>query len=101
MAEGGDLGGDVGCLRAGAFGTGGTDEDYAEVGSHGEGLVVVKEGEDLAGRGGGGYVVVLGDEAEEEIADAPAGEEGLVAGVAQAAGDGEGGMVVRSSSLHR
>ena len=69
------------------------DEDDAEVGADGEGLG--EERDDLIGRGGGGDVEVLGREAEQEVAHASAGEEGLVAGVAQAAGDGERGAEVR------
>ena len=39
------------------------DKHYAEVRADGEGLG--EEGDDLAGRGGGGDVVVLGREAEQ------------------------------------
>ena len=49
------------------------DQDYAEMGADGEGLR--EERDDLVRRGGGGYVVVLGFDAEEEIAHAAAGEE--------------------------
>ena len=59
----------------------------------GEGLG--EEGDDLIGRGGGGDVEVLGREAEQQVAHASAGEEGLVARVAQAAGDGERGEILR------
>ena len=45
-------------------------------------------------RGGGSDIVVFGREAEEEVADAAAGEECLVAGLAEAAGDSQGGAVV-------
>ena len=69
------------------------DEHDAEVGAYGEGFR--EEGEDLVGGGGGGDVEVLGGEAEEEVADAAAGVEGLVAGVAEGAGGREGGAVVR------
>jgi len=59
----------------------------------GEGLG--EERDDFAGSCGGGDVEVLGREAQQQVAHASAGEEGLVAGVAQAAGDGEGGAEVR------
>jgi len=74
------------------------DEDDAEVGADGEGLG--EEGDDLLGGGGGGDVEVLGREAEQQVADAAAGEEGLVAGVAQAAGDGERGAIRRTRWTH-
>ena len=57
----------------------GADQDDAEVRADGEGLR--EERDDLVGGGGGGDVVVLGREAEEQVADAAAGEEGLVAGL--------------------
>ena len=92
-AEGGDLGGDVrsaGLRRA--------DEDDAEVGSDREGAG--KRASDLVGRGGGGDVVVLWGEAEEEVADAAAGEEGLMAGGAERARDAERGGVLRCRICH-
>ena len=58
----------------------------------GEGLG--EESDDLLGRGGGGDVVVLGREAEQEVAHASTGEEGLMAGVAQAADEVERGAIV-------
>ena len=69
------------------------NQNDAEVGADGEGLR--EERDDLVRRGGGGDVVVLGGVAEEEVADAAAGEVGLVARVAQGADDGESGAVVR------
>jgi len=72
VAEGGDLGGDVGRVRLRS-----ADEDDAEVGSDGEGLR--EQRDDLVGCGRGGDVVVLGLEAEVEVADAASGEVGLVA----------------------
>jgi hypothetical protein len=81
VAEGGDLGG-VGVV---------SDEEDAEVGADGEG--VGEEGEDLFRGGGGGDVEVPGGEAEQEVADAASGEECLVAGLEEGAGDVEGGLV--------
>ena len=86
VAEGGDFGGGLEAVDRL------DDEDDAEVGPHGAGLA--EEGGDLRRRGGGGYVVVAGGEAEEEVADAAAGEVGLVAGFAEGPGDEEGGLVV-------
>src|SRR6185312_15324479 len=70
-AEGGDFGDDL--LGVELVG----DEDDAEVGSYGEGSG--EELEDSVGVGGGGDVEVGGGVAEEEIADASAGEVGLMA----------------------
>ena len=73
-AEGGDLGGDLDVVDLIA------DEDNAEVRADGEGLG--EEGDDLIGRGGGGDVEVLGREAQQQVAHASAGEEGLMARIA-------------------
>ncbi len=50
---------------------------------------------DGVGGGAGGYVEVLRGEAEKEVANTAAGEEGLVAGGAEGAGDVERGGVGR------
>ena len=52
-----------------------------------DGLSAGEELEDGFGRGAGGYVEVLGFEAEEKITDAASCEEGLGAGAAQRTGD--------------
>ena len=87
VAEGGDLGDEFLFFKLLA------NEYDAEVCADGEGLG--EERDDLIGGGGGGDVEVLGRKAEQEIAHAAAGEEGLVTGVAQAAGDGERGEIRR------
>ena len=81
-AEGGDFGGDV------VVG----DDDDAEVGA--DGLGAGEELLDERGGGAGGDVEVFGGEAEEEIADAAAGEIGLVAGGGEGLDDGGGGAVL-------
>ena len=91
VAEGGDFGGDGFVLSVVWF----TDEDYAEVGAYGEGLLVGEEAEDDVWRGTRGYVEVLGFEVEEDVAYAASGEEGLVAGGAQNLDDVACGDVVR------
>jgi hypothetical protein len=73
-AEGGDLDAEVAGVGAGA-----EDLDDAEADADGDGAA--EEALDFVGAGGGGDVEVLGDEAEEFVADAAAGEEGFVAGV--------------------
>ena len=73
------------------------DQDYAEVGADGEGLG--KQRDDLVGRGGGGDVVVLGVDAEQQVADAAAGEVGLMAGLAQGERDAQGGGILWIGSL--
>ena len=83
-AEGGNLGED------GLVVDGLADEDDAEVGSNREGLG--EENEDDGGAGAGGDVVVLGGNAEEEVANASAGEVCLVAMVAEGAYDVERGL---------
>ncbi len=83
VAEGGDLGGDA-CIA---------DEDDAEVRADGEGLWEELL-HDVRG-GAGGYVEVLGLVAEQEIADASAGEVGLMARGAQGKDDVAGCEVLR------
>ena len=56
-------------------------QNYAEVGSDLESTG--EEGDDLVRCGGGSDVEVLGGVAEEQVADAAAGEEGLMAVVAE------------------
>ena len=86
-AEGGDFGGDLVAVDLLA------DQHYAEVCADGEGLR--EERDDLVRGGGRGDVVILGCDAEEEVANAAAGEEGLVAGAAEGTGDGAGCTVLR------
>ena len=75
VTEGGDLSGDGVVFSVVWF----ADEDYAEVGAYGEGFFVGEEVEDDVGRGAGGYVVVLGFDAEEDVAYAASGEESSMA----------------------
>jgi hypothetical protein len=93
VAKGGDLSGDFAAVDFVA------DQDYAEVGSDGEGLG--EECDDLVRSGGGGYVVIFGRQAEQQIADASAGEERLMAGVAQRSGDGVRCAVLWGRRKHR
>ena len=74
------------------IGTGGADEDDAEVRAYAVGLR--KEGEDGVRRGAGGYVVVLRREAEQEIAHAASGEVRLVTRGAKSCDDLAGGEVL-------
>jgi hypothetical protein len=89
MAEGGDL-----CEEA-VWLSGLADEDDAEVSPYGEGFFVGEKGEDGFGCSRGSYVVVFGLLSEEEIAHAAAGEEGLIAGMAQGFHDIFGSEVLR------
>ncbi len=63
--------------------------------AYSEGFLAGKEAEDDVGGGRGGDVVVLGGEAEQEVAYAAAGEVGLVACGAQCLGDVAGCEVLR------
>ena len=91
-AEGGDFGDDFAAV--GFVG----DEDDAEVRADGEGAG--EEVEDDGGGRAGGDVVVLGGEAEEEVADASAGEPCLIPGLAEPLEDGEGGFGVWRVGQH-
>jgi len=75
------------------------NQDHAEVGSYGEGAR--EEIEDNVRRGGGGYVVVFGFAAKQEVAHASTGEVGLVAFLAELAQDGAcGGELGAGGELH-
>ena len=74
-------------------------EDDSEVGAYGEGAG--EEIEDDVGGGAGGYIVVGGGAAEEEIADAAAGEVGLVGMGAEGADDVEGRFELGVGGVHR
>ena len=104
-AEGGNLGdgvarGRVGrvferrCFVEGLVG----DQDDAEGCADGEGAW--EEPEDDVGRGGGGHVVVERSAAEEQVADAAAGEVGLVALGAQGFDDAERGFELAREGGH-
>ena len=76
----------------GVVGTGGADQDDAEVRAYR--VSPREDGENGFGRGAGGYVVVLGRVAEQEIADAASGEVRLLACGAEGRDDLAGGEVL-------
>jgi hypothetical protein len=92
VAEGGNFSDDVLFIEWLA------DKDDAEVRAHGEGFG--EERDDLAWSGGGGDIEVHGRDAQQQIAHAAAGEEGLVTRFAQTADEVEGGDVVRVRWIH-
>jgi hypothetical protein len=76
----------------------GSDKNYSEVRSDGKGAR--EEVEDDVGRGRGGYVVVTGLAAEEQVADAAAGEITLMASGAQGRDDLQGRIELGRDGEH-
>src|ERR1700733_3802609 len=91
-AEGGDFG------KGGLAVEFGGDQHNSEVCAYGEGAR--EKIEDDIGRGRSGYVVVLGLATEEQVANAAAGQVGLVALVSKLAQDGDGCGEMGSVRLH-
>ena len=79
MAEGGDFGGSVGSVDVVQH------QNDAEVCA--DLLGAREQRDDFGGRSAGCYVEVFGGVFEEQVADASAGEVGLVAGGAEGCGD--------------
>ena len=66
------------------------DENDTEMGAHF--VVAREEGGDFSGARGGSDVIVLWLKAEQGVPHAASGEQGLMASLSQAAGDGFGGL---------
>lgn len=86
-AEGGDFDG------TGRFGA--QDGDDAEGGPDGQGAAVTEDLADLFGGSAGRDVVIVGAASEELITDAPAGQDGLVAGLGEPADQLDGKISLR------
>lgn len=86
-AEGGDF--DV----TGRFGS--QDGDNAEGGPDGQSAAVTEDLSDLFGGSAGSDVIIVGAASEELIADAPAGQDGLVAGLGEPADQLDGKFSLR------